>query len=76
MSEKAHFTAEEARAAGERIGVDWEPSQFDVEQFRKGMDVELEHGTRDLDTRARAARSPDPHRDDVRESASQASAGA
>jgi uncharacterized protein DUF5661 len=50
MSEKAHFTAEEARAAGERIGVDWEPSQFDVEQFRKGMDVELEHGTRDLDT--------------------------
>ncbi len=50
MSEKAHFTAEEARAAGEGIGVDWETSQFDVEQFRKGIDVELEHGTRDLDT--------------------------
>jgi hypothetical protein len=50
MSEKARFTAEEARAAGERIGVDWETSQFDVEQFRKGMDVELEHGTQDLET--------------------------
>jgi hypothetical protein len=50
MIEKAHFTVEEARAAGERIGVDWEISQFDVEQFRKGMDVELEHGTQDLET--------------------------
>jgi Protein of unknown function (DUF5661) len=50
VSEKAHFSAEEARAAGERIGVDWKTSQFDVEQFRKGMDVELEHGTQDLDT--------------------------
>jgi Protein of unknown function (DUF5661) len=50
MSSKAHFTAEEARAAGERIGIDWVTSAFDVEQFRMGMDVELEHGTRDLET--------------------------
>jgi hypothetical protein len=50
MSEKGRFTAEEARAAGERIGVDWSRSRFDVEQLRKGMDVELEHGTRDLET--------------------------
>jgi hypothetical protein len=50
MSEAAHFTAEEARAAGERIGIDWAASPFDVEQFRMGMDVELEHGTRDLET--------------------------
>jgi len=50
MSEKAHFTAEEARAAGERIGIDWAMSPFDVEQFRMGMDVELEHGTQDLET--------------------------
>ena len=41
MSEKAHFTAEEARAAGERVGIDWALSRFDVEQFRMGMDVEL-----------------------------------
>jgi hypothetical protein len=50
MSEKAHFTAEEARAAGERIGIDWGRSSFDVGQFRMGMDVEIEHGTRDLET--------------------------
>jgi DNA-directed RNA polymerase alpha subunit len=50
MSDKTRFTAEEARATGERIGIDWASSQFDVEQFRMGMDVELEHGTRDLET--------------------------
>jgi DNA-directed RNA polymerase alpha subunit len=50
MSEKAHFTVEEARAAGERIGIEWLASPFEVEQFRMGMDVELEHGTQDLET--------------------------
>jgi DNA-directed RNA polymerase alpha subunit len=50
MSDKAHFTVEEARAAGERIGIDWATSPFDVEQFRMGMGVELEHGTQDPET--------------------------
>jgi hypothetical protein len=50
MSDQTHFTAEEARTAGERIGIDWATSPFDVEQFRMGMDVELEHGTQDLET--------------------------
>ena len=50
MSEKRHFTAEQARVTGERIGIDWATSPFDVEQLRMGMDVELEHGTRDLAT--------------------------
>ncbi len=50
MSEQGHFTTDEARAAGERIGVDWASSPFDVEQFRIGMDVELEHGTQDPET--------------------------
>jgi DNA-directed RNA polymerase alpha subunit len=50
MSEEAHFTADEARATGERIGIDWATSPFDVEQFRMGMDVELEHGTQDPET--------------------------
>jgi len=50
MSDKAHFTANEARTVGERIGIDWVASPFDVDQFRMGMDVELEHGTRDLET--------------------------
>jgi DNA-directed RNA polymerase alpha subunit len=50
MSESRHFTAEQARAAGTQIGIDWSTSPFDVEQFRMGMDVELEHGTRDPET--------------------------
>ncbi|MGD0452660.1 MAG: DUF5661 family protein [Solirubrobacteraceae bacterium] len=50
MSDKARFTAKEARAAGERIGIDWVTSLFDIEQFRIGMDVEIEHGTQDLET--------------------------
>lgn len=39
------FTAEEARTIGEALGVTWD--RFDVEQFRRGMDVELEHGLAD-----------------------------
>ena len=50
MAEDASFTADEARAAGERIGIAWATSPFDVEQFRMGMDVELEHGARDPQT--------------------------
>lgn len=43
MSDKKKFTTEEAKQIGEQLGVQW--TKFDVEQFRKGMDVELEHGT-------------------------------
>jgi len=50
MSSHAPFTLEQARAAGERIGIDWDASPFSLEQFRMGMDVELEHGTRDPET--------------------------
>ena len=50
MNDRAHFTTDEAHEAGERIGIDWAASPFDVEQFRMGMDVELEHGTRDPET--------------------------
>ena len=42
MSIKKVFTTEQAREIGEKIGIDW--SKFDVEQFRMGLDVELEHG--------------------------------
>lgn len=45
MTESKHFLIEEARRIGEALGIDW--SQFDVEQFRMGLDVELEHGTVD-----------------------------
>lgn len=43
-----HFTTEEAKRIGGALGIDW--SEFDVEQFRMGMDVELEHGKRDPNT--------------------------
>ena len=45
MSAKKKFTVEEAREYGERLGIDWK--RFDVEEFRVGMDVELEHGRTD-----------------------------
>lgn len=45
---KQVFTAEEAKKIGEKLGIDW--TLFDVEQFRRGMDVELEHGTVDPNT--------------------------
>ena len=48
MSAKKKFTAEEAKAIGEKLGIDW--SKFDVEQYRMGMDVELEHGLHDPET--------------------------
>lgn len=47
MSSQQHFSADQAKAAGEEVGIDWETAPFDVEQFRMGMDVELEHGSRD-----------------------------
>ena len=50
MTGRAGFTEDEARRVGEQIGIDWEKAPFDVEQFRMGMDVELEHGLHDLAT--------------------------
>ncbi len=48
MESKKSFTAEEAKNIGAQLGIDW--SKFDVEQFRMGMDVELEHGLVDPNT--------------------------
>ena len=42
------FTNEEAKTIGEELGIDWK--NYDVEQFRMGLDVELEHGTVDPHT--------------------------
>lgn len=50
MTATHHFTAEEARDVGAQLGIDWSSAPFDVEQFRSGMDVELEHGVHDLKT--------------------------
>jgi hypothetical protein len=45
-----HFTPAEAAGIGRTIGIDWETSPFDVEQFRVGLEVELEHGAHDPET--------------------------
>ena len=44
---KEPFTAEQATAVAAEIGIDFERVAFDIEQFRRGMEVELEHGSHD-----------------------------
>jgi len=39
---KASFTIEQAEEIGDRLKVDWK--KIDLDQFRRGLDVELEHG--------------------------------
>jgi hypothetical protein len=46
--DKKHFTSEQAKEVGEKLDISWD--KFDIEQFRMGMDVELEHGTIDPNT--------------------------
>jgi hypothetical protein len=48
MSSKKQFITEQAREIGHKLNIDW--SRFDIEQFRMGLDVELEHGLVDPST--------------------------
>ncbi len=48
MTTKKTFTSEEAKQIGEQLGIDW--SKFDIDQFRRGLDTELEHGKIDSKT--------------------------
>ena len=50
MTTNEHFTIEDARRIGTEIGIDWDTSPFDVDEFRDGLDVELEHGSHDPQT--------------------------
>jgi len=47
---EARFTQEQARSVAALIGLDFATSRFDVEAFRRGMEVELEHGSHDPET--------------------------
>ena len=47
MREK-RFSIDKARQIGDALSIDW--SKFEVEQFRMGLEVELEHGSRDPET--------------------------
>lgn len=45
---KREFTKEEARSVGDSLGIDWQKT--DLEQFRLGLGIELEHGGVDPQT--------------------------
>ena len=47
MTSKQSFTTEQAAHIAAEIGIDFASSDFDIEDFRMGMDVELEHGSAD-----------------------------
>ena len=48
MADKRQVDTEEAHKVGAELGVDW--TKVDLEQFRRGLEVEFEHGARDVQT--------------------------
>jgi len=44
MAKEKEISSEQAKKIGEVLGVDW--SKFNIQQFKKGMTVEMEHGKR------------------------------
>ena len=48
MANKRWMSAEEARNVGSTLKIDW--TKVDLEQFRRGLEVELEHGAQDPET--------------------------
>ncbi len=48
MSRPKQFGPDEARRIGDSLSIDWR--HVDLEQFRMGLFVELEHGTKDPET--------------------------
>ena len=48
MANKRIVLVDEARNIGATLGIDW--AKVDLEQFRRGLEVEFEHGARDPET--------------------------
>ena len=48
MSTGKKFTNEEAKRIGDELGIDWD--EVNLEEFRMGLGVELEHGLHDPET--------------------------
>jgi hypothetical protein len=48
MSSKRQYSVQEAREVGMQLSLDW--TKIDLEQFRRGLEVELEHGAIDPET--------------------------
>jgi organic hydroperoxide reductase OsmC/OhrA len=45
---KLDFSIEEAKEIGENIGIDF--TQYQLKEFRRGLEIELEHGNNDMET--------------------------
>lgn len=45
---KRHISTDEAKRVGDSLRIAWDA--VDLEQFRRGLEVELEHGSRDPET--------------------------
>ncbi|MGB2896016.1 MAG: DUF5661 family protein [Anaerolineales bacterium] len=48
MDSGKKFTDEEAKRIGDKLGINW--NEVELSEFRIGLGVELEHGSRDPDT--------------------------
>ena len=48
MSDYKQFSESEAKTIGDKIGINWSP--VDIDEFRVGLSVELEHGSHDPET--------------------------
>jgi uncharacterized protein DUF5661 len=48
MNSKRKISFEEARSVGAQLGLDW--AQIGLEQFRRGLEIELEHDAYDPET--------------------------
>lgn len=42
MTGKKSFSLEETKWIGDQLGINW--NKYDIDQFRMGLEVELEHG--------------------------------
>ncbi len=47
---RTEFSIDQAKAVAAELGIDFSTVAFDLDQFRRGMDIELEHGRRDPET--------------------------
>jgi Protein of unknown function (DUF5661) len=47
---RSRFTIADAERIGALVGIDWNTAPFGPEQYRIGLEVELEHGSRDPQT--------------------------
>lgn len=48
MSNYKTYTKDEANVIGQKLGIDFE--EINLEQFRRGLEVEMEHGSHDPQT--------------------------